>query len=160
VPQEGTIFTGTIRENIALGDPEASLDRVIAAAKLANAHDFIVSFPLGYDTVVGEMGVSLSGGQRQRVCIARALLKDPRIILFDEATSALDTESEKAIQQNMRAILHDRTALIIAHRLSTIQHADVILVLDQGQIVESGTHRELLERKGLYYYLASQQLNT
>ncbi len=159
VAQESAIFTGTIRENIALSDPEASLDRVIGAAKLANAHEFIMAFPLGYDTVIGEIGVSLSGGQRQRIYIARALLKDPRIILFDEATSALDTESEKAIQQNMRAILHDRTAILIAHRLSTIQNADVIVVLDQGQIVEIGTHRELLERKGLYYYLASQQLH-
>ncbi len=159
VAQESTIFSGTIRENIALSDPEASLDRVVQAAKLANAHDFIQAFPLGYDTMVGEMGISLSGGQRQRLCIARALLKDPRLIIFDEATSALDTESEKAIQDNMRAILRDRTAVVIAHRLSTIQNADVIIVMDQGQIVELGNHRELLERKGLYYYLASQQLN-
>jgi ATP-binding cassette subfamily B protein len=158
VAQENTIFTGTIRDNIALSDPEASLDRVMAAARLANAHEFIMAFPLGYDTVVGEIGISLSGGQRQRVSIARALLKDPRILIFDEATSALDTESERAIQQNMRAILHDRTAILIAHRLSTVQNADLIVVLDQGQVVETGTHRELLERKGLYYYLASQQL--
>jgi subfamily B ATP-binding cassette protein HlyB/CyaB len=159
VAQESAIFTGTIRENIALSEPEASLDRVMGAARLANAHEFIMAFPLGYDTVIGEIGIRLSGGQRQRIYIARALLKDPRIILFDEATSALDTESEHAIQQNMRAILHDRTAILIAHRLSTIQNADLIVVLDQGQIVETGTHRELLERKGLYYYLASQQLN-
>jgi ATP-binding cassette subfamily B protein len=159
VAQESTIFTGTIRENIALSDPESPLERVIAAAKLANAHDFIMGFPLGYDTVVGEMGISLSGGQRQRVCIARALLKDPRLIIFDEATSALDAESEKAIQENMRVILRDRTALIIAHRISTIQNADLIVVLDEGQVVEKGTHRELLEKKGLYYYLTSQQLS-
>lgn len=158
VLQENTIFTGTIRENISTADTEASLDRVIDAAKLANAHDFITSFPMGYETVVGEIGINLSGGQKQRVAIARALLSDPRIIIFDEATSSLDTESEKAIQENMEAVLKDRTALIIAHRLSTIQNADMIIVLDEGVIVEQGNHRELLERKGLYYYLNSQQL--
>jgi ATP-binding cassette subfamily B protein len=158
VPQNPSIFSGTIRENIALSDPEASIERVITAAKIANAHDFVMAFPMGYDTVIGEMGIQLSGGQKQRVSIARALLNDPRILIFDEATSALDTESEKMIQQNLRAILSDRTAIIIAHRLSTIQHADKIVVLDQGVIVEEGSHAELLARKGLYYYLNTQQL--
>lgn len=158
VMQENAIFTGTIRENIATTDPDASLDRITAAAKIANAHDFIISFPMGYDTVIGAIGINLSGGQKQRVAIARALLNDPQIIIFDEATSSLDSESENAIQQNMKAILKGRTAIIIAHRLSTIQHADNIIVLDEGVIVEQGNHRELLDKKGLYYYLNSQQL--
>jgi ATP-binding cassette subfamily B protein len=158
VAQEPVIFTKTIRENIALRDPEASLERVVQAAQIANAHEFIMSFPLGYDTAIGEMGVRLSGGQRQRINIARALLTDPRIIIFDEATSALDTESERAIQQNMGSFLNGRTALVIAHRLSTIRNADKIVVLDEGQIVEQGTHAELIERHGLYHHLNSQQL--
>ncbi len=158
VSQDGSILSGTIRENIAVSDPEASMDRIVAAARLADAHGFITAFPMGYDTVIGRLGIQLSGGQRQRVWIARALLKDPRVLIFDEATSALDTESEKAIQQNMEAVLHDRTAIVIAHRLSTVQNADTIIVLDEGQIVEKGTHRELLDEKGLYYYLCSQQL--
>ena len=158
VTQDSSIFTGTIRENIALGDPNAPLARVIAAAKLANAHEFISEYPLGYDTVVGEIGIGLSGGQRQRVCIARALLTDPRIILFDEATSALDTESERAIQENMDAILEGHTAIIIAHRLSTVRNADKIVVMDKGRIVEQGSHGELMAARGLYYYLHTQQL--
>jgi ATP-binding cassette subfamily B protein len=158
VMQDSSIFTGTIRENIALSQPEAAIERVIAAAKLAAAHDFITSFPLGYDTVIGEIGISLSGGQRQRICIARALINDPRVILFDEATSSLDTESERAIQKNMETMLRGRTALIIAHRLSTIRTADVIVVLDEGRIVESGSHAALLEQRGLYHYFHSQQL--
>ncbi|MBM3226982.1 MAG: ATP-binding cassette domain-containing protein [Candidatus Tectomicrobia bacterium] len=159
VLQESTIFTGTIRENIAMADPEAPLERIIAVAKLANAHDFIMAFPLGYATVVGDLGIKLSGGQKQRLCIARALFKEPSVLILDEATSALDSESEKAIQDNMRTILQNRTALIIAHRLSTVQHADMILVLDEGMIVERGTHQALMEQKGLYYYLSSQQLS-
>ncbi|MFN0055521.1 MAG: peptidase domain-containing ABC transporter [Planctomycetales bacterium] len=158
VSQESMIFSGTIRENISLADPEASMEKIVSTAKLANAHDFIMALPLGYDTVVGEAGVRLSGGQKQRLCIARALLNDPRIIIFDEATSSLDTESEKVIQENMKSMLHRRTAFIIAHRLSTVQDADTIVVLDDGLIVEKGTHRELLDMKGLYYYLVSQQL--
>lgn len=158
VAQQATIFSGTIRENISLTDTEASLERVVWAAQIANAHDFIMSFPLGYDTVVGQMGVQLSGGQQQRISIARALLSDPRIIIFDEATSALDSESEKMIQQNMKYILKGRTAIVVAHRLSTIQNADKIVVLDEGMIIEQGMHRELLDKKGLYYYLNSQQL--
>ena len=163
-PQIGTVLqnpamlTGTIRDNIALGDPEASMDRVIEAARLAHAHDFITAFPTGYETKIGEVGVQLSGGQKQRLAIARALLAEPRILIFDEATSALDTESERAIQRNMGSILADRTAIVIAHRLSTIQHADRIVVLDEGMIAEQGSHDELIERRGLYYYLRSQQM--
>lgn len=160
VSQETALFTGTIRDNIALHDPEASMASVIAAAKLANAHDFIVSFPMGYETVVGEVGISLSGGQKQRVAIARALIRDPKVIIFDEATSALDSESERAIQSNMSAIMENRTAIIIAHRLSTIRNADRILVLDRGILVEQGDHRQLMERRNLYYYLNEQQLGS
>jgi len=158
VLQDTDIFSGTIRENISTTDPNASLDRVIAAAKLANADDFISAFPMGYDTVIGEVGINLSGGQKQRIAIARALLNEPRIIIFDEATSSLDTESEKAIQQNMEAILKNRAAIVISHRRSTIQNADMIIVLDEGRIVEQGDYRELMKQKGLYYYLNSQQL--
>ena len=158
VLQDSAIFTGTIRENIAFGAPNVGIERIIAAARLANAHDFITSFPLGYDTVVGEIGISLSGGQRQRLCIARALLNEPRIILFDEATSSLDTESERAIQENMNSMLAGRTAIVIAHRLSTIRKADKIVVLDEGRIAEQGSHGELLTKRGLYFYLHSQQV--
>ncbi|MEM6490647.1 MAG: peptidase domain-containing ABC transporter, partial [Pseudomonadota bacterium] len=158
VLQEDALFTGTIRENIALGDPEAPMERIVTAAKLAAAHDFIAEFPMGYDTIVGEVGVALSGGQRQRVAIARALLHEPAILIFDEATSALDAESEAAIRRNLRAILQDRTAIVIAHRLSTVRDADVIFVIDEGVIVERGSHGELLDRKGLYAYLVAQQV--
>jgi ATP-binding cassette subfamily B protein len=158
VAQESTVFTGTIRDNIALGRPDAPLAEVMEAARQADAHEFIMGFPMAYDTVVGELGVRLSGGQRQRLAIARALLKDPRVLILDEATGSLDGESERAIQDNLHALLRDRTALIIAHRLSTVRGADLIVVLDQGKVVEQGTHAELLARKGLYYYLASQQI--
>jgi ATP-binding cassette subfamily B protein len=157
VPQDVVLFSGTIRENIAFGQPEAPLEEVAAAAMLAGAHDFIIAMPLGYETVVGERGQSLSGGQRQRIAIARALFRNPRILIFDEATSALDNESERAIQQNLDRILKGRTTLIIAHRLSTIRNADLIVVMDNGGIVETGTHFGLMEQKGLYYYLNSQQ---
>ncbi|NLB94643.1 MAG: cyclic nucleotide-binding domain-containing protein [Armatimonadetes bacterium] len=159
VPQEVTLFSGTIRENIAFGQPNAPLDEVVGAAMLAGAHDFITVLPLGYETVIGERGQSLSGGQRQRIAIARALFKKPRILIFDEATSALDNESERAIQQNLDKILKDRTTFIIAHRLSTVRNADLIVVLDQGVIVETGTHYSLMQQRGLYYYLNSQQLD-
>ncbi|MEK3912607.1 peptidase domain-containing ABC transporter [Paenibacillus sp. FSL H7-0331] len=158
VQQEAGLFSGTIHENIAYQIPDASMDEVMAAAMLAGAHEFIMTFPNGYDTQVGERGASLSGGQRQRIVIARALIGNPRILIFDEATSALDNESEKTIQRNMSTILKDRTTLIIAHRLSTIRHADRILVLDQGVIAESGTHEQLMMDKGLYHMLVSQPL--
>ncbi|BAU27989.1 bacteriocin-processing peptidase [Aneurinibacillus soli] len=159
VQQEAGLFSGTIHENIAYQIPDASMDEVMAASMLAGAHEFIMTFPNGYDTQVGERGASLSGGQRQRIAIARALIGNPRILIFDEATSALDNESEKTIQRNMSTILKDRTTLIIAHRLSTIRHADRILVLDQGVIAESGTHEQLMAAKGLYHMLVSQPLD-
>lgn len=157
VLQENLLFNRTIRENIALTDPSLPLDAVIEAAKLAGAHDFIVEFPQGYDTVVGEHGSGLSGGQRQRIAIARALTGNPRILIFDEATSALDYESERAIQNNMRAICAGRTVIIIAHRLSAVRHANRIVAMDKGQIVEIGSHDELLVRDGYYARLVELQ---
>ncbi|HSQ20235.1 MAG TPA: peptidase domain-containing ABC transporter, partial [Blastocatellia bacterium] len=158
VPQDVVLFSGTIRENIAFGDPDASLERVVGAAMLAGAHEFISELPLGYATRIGERGQSLSGGQKQRIAIARALFKQPRILIFDEATSALDSESERAIQENLDRILKDRTTFIIAHRLSTVRNADRIIVMDRGAIVEQGNHYSLMRDKGMYYYLNSQQL--
>jgi ATP-binding cassette, subfamily B, bacterial HlyB/CyaB len=151
VLQENMLFNRTIRENIALADPGLPIERVIAAAKLAGAHDFILGLPEGYDTVVGEHGATLSGGQRQRIAIARALICNPRILIFDEATSALDYESERIIQNNMRAICKGRTVLIIAHRLSAVRDANRIIVVDRGQIVEQGTHAELLAHAAGHY---------
>lgn len=151
VLQENFLFNRSVRENIALADPAAPLERVIQAAKLAGAHDFILELPEGYDTVVGEKGASLSGGQRQRLAIARALITNPRILILDEATSALDYESEHAVMRNMRAICQGRTVLIIAHRLSTVRHANRIVVVEKGRIVEVGSHDQLLERPGGHY---------
>lgn len=159
VLQESFMFNGTIRENISMGDSEESMEKVIEAAKLANAHEFITNMALGYETKVGESGLQLSGGQKQRISIARVLYTNPKIIIFDEATSSLDTESEQAIQKNMSAILADKTSIIIAHRLSTVRNADTIIVLDNGEIVEQGKHEELMEKAGLYHYLNHQQLN-
>ncbi len=160
VPQEVLLFGGTIRENIAYGKPTASQNEIDDAARKANAHDFIASFPEGYDTVVGERGVQLSGGQRQRIAIARAVLKDPAILILDEATSALDSESERLVQEALEELMKGRTSLVIAHRLSTIRNADKILVLDKGSIVESGTHEELnADVNGLYHSLSRLQLN-
>ena len=153
VLQEDILFNRSIRENIALAEPGISNDRVIAAATLAGAHDFILQLPESYDTIVGERGASLSGGQRQRIAIARAILTEPRILIFDEATSALDYESERIIQQNMSLMASGRTVLIIAHRLSTVRHADRILTLDQGRLTEDGTHDDLIRRGGRYAML-------
>jgi ATP-binding cassette, subfamily B, bacterial HlyB/CyaB len=150
VLQENLLFNRTIRENIALADPGMPMQRVIAAAELAGAHEFIADLPHGYDTVVGERGASLSGGQRQRIAIARALIGDPRILIFDEATSALDYESERVVQENMRKIAQGRTVLIIAHRLSTVRRADRIVTLEHGRLVEEGSHDELINTGGRY----------
>ena len=150
VLQENVLFNRSIRENIALADPTMSMERVIEAASLAGAHDFILELPEGYDTVVGERGSTLSGGQRQRVAIARALITDPRILILDEATSALDYESERAIQQNMKRIAAGRTVFVIAHRLSTVRNANRIITLEHGRIVEDGNHDELIRTNGRY----------
>jgi subfamily B ATP-binding cassette protein MsbA len=159
VPQETVLFNGTIYDNILYGRLDATREEIIAAAKSANAHDFIMSMPSGYDTIIGERGSSLSGGQRQRVAIARAILKNPRILILDEATSALDTESEKIVQSALDKLMVGRTSLVIAHRLSTILSADCILVLDKGKIAERGTHEELLRLNGLYSSLYKIQFN-
>jgi ATP-binding cassette, subfamily B, heavy metal transporter len=157
VPQDTVLFNDTIYYNIQYGRPDATREEVYAAAKAAHIHDFIVSLPEGYESRVGERGLKLSGGEKQRVAIARAILKDPRILIFDEATSALDSKSEKAIQAELDRIAHGHTTLVIAHRLSTVMDADEILVLDQGRIVERGTHRALLERRGAYAQMWSLQ---
>ncbi len=158
VLQENTLFNRSVRENIAIADPAAPLEAVLHAARLAGAHEFISELPEGYDTVVGEQGASLSGGQRQRIAIARALFTQPRILIFDEATSALDYESEAIVQRNMAHICKGRTVFIIAHRLSAVRHADRIIVMEKGRIVEGGTHEALLNRpKGIYAYLWNMQ---
>jgi subfamily B ATP-binding cassette protein HlyB/CyaB len=151
VLQDNMLFNRSIRENIALSDPGAPLEAVMHAATMAGAHEFILELPEGYDTMVGEHGTSLSGGQRQRVAIARALIGNPRILIFDEATSALDYESERIIQQNMQSICAGRTVIIIAHRLSAVRDANRILVVDRGQIVEQGSHAELLTHQAGHY---------
>mgnify|MGYP000847453084 CR=1 FL=1 len=155
VPQETVLFSVSIGENIGYGSPRAGMKDIVEAAKLANAHDFIMQLPLKYDTPVGEKGVTLSGGERQRIAIARAILRDPRILILDEATSSLDPESEAEVQEALTRLFRNRTTLIIAHRLSTIQMADRILVIDRGRITESGNHRELMAKGGLYARLAS-----
>jgi len=159
VPQECFLFSGTILENISLYSDDFTLEQVVEAAKLAEAHAFIQALPMGYNTQVGERGSSLSGGQRQRIAIARAVLRRPRILILDEATSALDTESERRFQENLSRISRDRTTFIIAHRLSTVKNADTILVLDKGIVVEQGSHVQLMAQQGLYYHLAQQQLD-
>jgi len=157
VLQENFLFRGTIKENIAMAKPDASMDQIIMAARISGADAFISELPEGYDTEVGERGSTLSGGQRQRIAIARALLTNPRILIFDEATSALDYESERIINANLSNIKKGRTTIIIAHRLSTVKDCDVIIAMDKGQIVEAGTHEQLIEKKGYYHYLYTQQ---
>jgi len=159
VSQETILFHDTVRANIAYGSSAATQEEVERAAKAAYAHDFVTQFPQGYDTVVGERGTELSGGQRQRLAIARAILRDPPILVFDEATSALDTEAERTVQQAIERLLEGLTVFVIAHRLSTIQRADLILVLDEGRIVERGTHQDLLEQGGLYRRLYELQFS-
>ncbi|RZK69071.1 MAG: ATP-binding cassette domain-containing protein, partial [Pedobacter sp.] len=157
VNQESILFNDTIFNNIAFAKPDATDEEVIAAAKIANAHDFIINTEESYNTNIGDRGNKLSGGQKQRICIARAVLANPPIMLLDEATSALDTESEKLVQDALNRLMENRTSIIIAHRLSTIQHADKILVIDKGQIIEFGTHSELLQKNGLYRKLIDMQ---
>ncbi len=157
VQQETFLFDGTVRENIAYSERSASLQEVMDAAQRANAHEFIVQLPQGYDTIIGERGVKLSGGQRQRMSIARALLADPKILIMDEATSNLDTESEQLIQKSLAELLKDRTTFIIAHRLSTITHADIIVVMDKGTIMEVGNHESLMSKEGLYSDMVLRQ---
>jgi subfamily B ATP-binding cassette protein MsbA len=153
VSQETILFGGTIRENILYGQLDAGEDEIVAAAKAANAHPFISALPRGYQTIVGEKGINLSGGQRQRIAIARAILKRPRLLLLDEATSSLDNESEMLIQEALQRLMEGKTTFVIAHRLTTVQNADIILTLEDGEIVEKGTHTELLNLKGLYHHL-------
>ncbi len=157
VQQDNILFSDTVKENILLGRPDATFEEVVEAAKLANAHDFIMDLPQGYDTEVGERGVKLSGGQKQRLSIARIFLNDPPILILDEATSALDLESEAIIQEALDTLSHDRTTIIVAHRLSTITHADKIVVIENGEIVEQGSHQTLIDKQGAYERLYSIQ---
>ena len=157
VPQDPLLFSGTVGENIALTNPEASSEEIVRAARLANAHDFIMELASGYSTPVGERGAALSGGQRQRVAIARTLLSNPKLLVMDEATSALDYETERKVCDNLLENLNDQTVFFITHRLSTIRRADVIVMLHQGAIVEVGTHDELMSHRGRYYALYRQQ---
>ena len=159
VDQDTFLFGGTIRENISLAHPGATLAEIIEAARLAGADEFIKKLPMGYETQIGEGGGMLSGGQRQRIAIAKALLGNPKLLILDEATSHLDAESERIIQTNLNTILKGRTTLIIAHRLSTVRNADLILVLDRGVLIESGTHKELMAKRGHYFYLNHQQMD-
>jgi ATP-binding cassette subfamily B protein len=157
VPQDTLLFDGTIRDNIALTNPDANTEEIIHAARVASAHEFIMSLPNGYNTRVGERGSALSGGQRQRIAIARSVLQNPRMLILDEATSALDYATEQSVCQNLIHEFHDRTVFFITHRLGTIQNADVIIMMEAGIVVEQGTHEELMALKGRYYYLSRQQ---
>jgi subfamily B ATP-binding cassette protein HlyB/CyaB len=157
VPQEPLLFSGSVADNIALGDPDASNDAIVNAAKLACAHDFIMELPAGYSSDVGERGAGLSGGQKQRITLARTLLLNPRLLILDEATSALDYETERRVCDNLLASLQHCTVFFITHRLSTIRRADLIVVMHQGTIAELGTHDQLMAKKGRYYALYRQQ---
>jgi ABC-type multidrug transport system fused ATPase/permease subunit len=160
VPQDVLLFGGSIRENISYGKPGAGIEEIMEAARLAHAHDFITAFPEGYETMVGERGVKLSGGQRQRIAIARAILRDPAILVLDEATSSLDSASEAVVQEALENLMRNRTSFVIAHRLSTIRNADRIIVLEKGTVKESGTHDELLHLEdGLYKSLHKLQMD-
>jgi ATP-binding cassette subfamily B protein len=157
VSQEPVLFTGTIAENIRFGKQDATMEEIIEAAKLANAHDFIMNLPKGYSSEIGQRGVKLSGGQKQRLCIARVFLKNPPVLILDEATSALDNESESIIKQSLESLAKGRTTIVIAHRLSTIKEADLILVMEQGKVIEKGTHSDLLRENGFYAELYNSQ---
>ena len=157
VAQDTILFNDTIEGNITLGKLDATHDEIVAAAKVANAHDFIMETDKGYQTNIGDRGMKLSGGQRQRLSIARAVLKNPEILILDEATSALDTESEKLVQDALNSLLKGRTSIVIAHRLSTVHNADKIIVIDHGRIAEQGTHEELMARGGIYSKLIEMQ---
>ena len=159
VPQDVILFGGSIKENIAYGKPDASDEEIIAAAKNANAHEFVKRFPEQYETIVGERGIKLSGGQRQRIAIARAILKDPAILILDEATSSLDSESEQLVQEALENLMKGRTSFVIAHRLSTIRSADKIVLIDKGTVTECGTHAELMNLNGLYRRLSDMQFD-
>jgi ATP-binding cassette subfamily B protein len=156
--QETTLFSGTIRENIAFGKPDASLEEIQNAARAAAAHDFIMSFPDGYDTHVGERGQTLSGGQKQRVAIARALLLNPRILILDDSTSSVDLNTEAQIQSALDTLMKGRTSFVIAQRISTVMNADKILVLDKGEIVEQGKHADLMEESAIYAEIYNSQI--
>ena len=160
VTQETFLFNDTVRANISYGVESIQDDIIRDAAVAANAHHFITKLPNGYDTIIGERGVSLSGGQRQRIAIARAIVKNPPILILDEATSALDTESEKNVQKAIEKLMHNRTVIVIAHRLSTVHNADKIIVLDKGEIVDQGSHDELIHRDGIYKQLHNMQFQT
>ena len=157
VTQESVLFNDSVYNNILMGKPDADREEVEAAAKIANAHDFITNLSDGYDTNIGDDGNKLSGGQKQRISIARAVLKNPPIMILDEATSALDTESERFVQEALEKMMENRTSLVIAHRLSTIQKADWIVVMERGMILEQGTHSELMQKNGAYKKLVELQ---
>lgn len=157
VTQEPILFNDTIANNIALGTENATMEQIIEAAKIANAHDFILQKEEGYATNIGDRGNKLSGGEKQRITIARAILRNPPILILDEATSSLDTESERLVQDAINHMMQNRTSIVIAHRLSTIKHADEIIVLDKGEIIERGTHQQLIELEGTYKRLVTMQ---